>query len=367
MLRTEPSFSIYGADDDKFGVEEPTNEDLIKQKLIENKGIAAAAKTLDSQFSFGRTEMRLIEEDEDEEEVRASNRSEDPKIEIQGGGDEFEPLDSDRDVDPDMYYSKMVRKDPSNPLILRNYAQYLESKRDFAGAEEYYYRATEADPKDGEALSQYAKLVWEIHGDQIRASNYFQRAVQASPQDSNVLAAYASFLWKIDESEDEHLSNTEVDENSDLADVSVADFEDEKRPSSPSMHLAMGLGVNIDGFGDSSNEVSYIGTHLDEDYLKRMVDENPRNPLFLGNYARFLHQSKGDLNGAEEYYTRAILADPENGEMLSLNATIVWQLHRDYDRALAYFERAVEATPQDSDVLAAYAKFLWETEAEEQM
>lgn len=36
---------------------------------------------------------------------------------------------------------------------------------------------------DGEVLTQYAKLVWELNHDQDRASNYFERAAQASPQD----------------------------------------------------------------------------------------------------------------------------------------------------------------------------------------
>lgn len=68
---------------------------------------------------------------------------------------------------------------------------------------EYYSRAILADPKDGEVLSQYGKLVWELHNDQERASSYFERAVQASPEDSHVHAAYASFLWDTEE-EDEN-------------------------------------------------------------------------------------------------------------------------------------------------------------------
>ncbi|MBA0549292.1 hypothetical protein Golob_020329 [Gossypium lobatum] len=93
-----------------------------------------------------------------------------------------------------------------------------------------------------------------------------------------------------------------------------------------------------------------------------MVEENPGNPLFLGNYAQFLYQSKRDLQGAEEYYSRAILVDPKDGETLSQYAKLVWELHRDEERASSYFERAVQVSPQDSHVHAAYASFLWETE-----
>ncbi|KAL7212744.1 hypothetical protein ACSBR2_015428 [Camellia fascicularis] len=64
----------------------------------------------------------------------------------------------------------MVEENPSNPLFLRNYAQFLyQSKRDLQGAEQYYSRAVLADPADGEIISQYAKLVWELHHDQDKA------------------------------------------------------------------------------------------------------------------------------------------------------------------------------------------------------
>jgi len=59
----------------------------------------------------------------------------------------------------------------------------LQCKQDHEGAEEYYSRAILADPNDGDVLSQYGKLVWEVHHDQERASGYFERAVQASPED----------------------------------------------------------------------------------------------------------------------------------------------------------------------------------------
>ncbi|EXB46010.1 hypothetical protein L484_015870 [Morus notabilis] len=77
------------------------------------------------------------------------------------------------------------------------------TKGDLNGAEEYYSRAILADPKDGDVLSQYAKLVWELHHDQDRAASYFERAVQASPQDSHVHAAYASFLWETEDDGEE--------------------------------------------------------------------------------------------------------------------------------------------------------------------
>ncbi|KAK2999913.1 hypothetical protein RJ639_022840 [Escallonia herrerae] len=122
-----------------------------------------------------------------------------------------------------------------------------------------------------------------------------------------------------------------------------------------------GSGSGGGGRGDGGDG---DGKNLEEHY-KRLVEENPSNPLFLRNYAEFLYQSKGDLQGADEYYSRAILADPNDGEILSQYAKLVWELHHDEDRATSYFERAVQAADEDSHVHAAYANFLWGVEDDE--
>lgn len=103
----------------------------------------------------------------------------------------------------DGYYQRLLQSDPQNPLLLRNYAQYLaEAKGDHKRSEEMYERAILACPGDGEVLSQYAKLVWDVHRDQDRTENYYDQAVQAAPDDCYVLASYASFLWDAEEDDD---------------------------------------------------------------------------------------------------------------------------------------------------------------------
>ncbi|XP_058094869.1 uncharacterized protein LOC131240588 [Magnolia sinica] len=144
----------------------------------------------------------------------------------------------------------------------------------------------------------------------------------------------------------------------------------------PPLFLARGLGIDAgnpsdfmtgcrSGFQFADSSRGGDGSDV-ENHYKRMVEEDPCNPLFLRNYAQFLYQSKGDFARAEEYYSRAVLAGPGDGELLSQYAKLIWERHHDQERASSYFEQAVQSAPEDSHVLAAYASFLWETEDEEE-
>ncbi|KAJ8443968.1 hypothetical protein Cgig2_020814 [Carnegiea gigantea] len=73
---------------------------------------------------------------------------------------------------------------------------YRKMSNDLKGAEEYYARAILADPGDGQTLSRYAQVIWDLHRDEDRASSYYQRALQAAPADCEVLASHASFPWE---------------------------------------------------------------------------------------------------------------------------------------------------------------------------
>ncbi|XP_016446925.1 uncharacterized protein LOC107771972 [Nicotiana tabacum] len=102
------------------------------------------------------------------------------------------------------YYKQMLKSDPVNSLLLRNYGKYLhEVERDYVKAEECFGRAILASPGDGEVLSMYGKLVWESERDESRAKSYFDQAVQASPDDCTVLGSYAKFMWEADEDDEE--------------------------------------------------------------------------------------------------------------------------------------------------------------------
>ncbi|KAM3326901.1 hypothetical protein P3S67_002027 [Capsicum chacoense] len=387
MLPKEPSFCVYNKVD---GVDElKENQDLLRSVTIGDL-IPDIGRSSSSDFSFGKKGMGLIEEDDDNEEVEKENEKkrvfcdvnelgfeESEVVVISGFGvdgngvNSVEALDFDGNGDVEEYYKRIVKDDPFNPLFLRNYAQLLQSKGDLSGAEHHYFQATLADPKDGDTLSKYAILVWELHQDKDKATDYFERAVHAAPENSNVLAAYASFLWDTNDDDSEDDTNMQSDKNK-IEESTVSrdlDYEENNTPVSSPLHLAAGLGIGDNIVGGGS-PVGYTADISDmdvnaEEYYMRMINKNPHNPVLLRNYAKFLSQSKGDLQGAEEYYSRAILADPTDGETISHYAILTWQLHRDKYKASSYFKRAVQASPEDSDVLAAYARFLWQTEEDE--
>ncbi|KAJ9549721.1 hypothetical protein OSB04_022264 [Centaurea solstitialis] len=102
------------------------------------------------------------------------------------------------------YYQQMLKSNPSDPLILRNYGKFLhEVEGDAVKAEEYYGRAILASPGDGELLSLYGKLIWDTQRDGDRATSYFDQAANASPNDCMVMGSYAQFMWEAEDDEDE--------------------------------------------------------------------------------------------------------------------------------------------------------------------
>ncbi|KAJ7955489.1 Tetratricopeptide repeat (TPR)-like superfamily protein [Quillaja saponaria] len=364
-------------EEDHIGIQNDPQE-VLKRTITIGDSIEALGN---SELSFEKNSMSLIEEEGDDEEgglTGIQNLSfEEPAsppmylaaglgIDAAGSGgapgfNNGNHIDLSRENfdgkgDAEEYYERMLDEYPCHPLLLRNYAQLLQSKGELHRAEEYYFRATLADPDDGEIMSRYAKLVWELHHDKDRALSYFEQASQAAPKDSHVLAAYASFLWEIEDDEEDETqrtNNKNVEEYHKSKPIIVS--EDDIKVVSP-LDFAVGNGT------DGNLPVAYSGSGNIEDYYKKLIGEHPTHALFLRNYARFLIQSRGDLQKAEEYYSRAILTDPRDGKIMSEYAKLMWELYHDKEKALVYFEQAVQATPGDSHVLAAYASFLWETE-----
>ncbi|ESW30282.1 hypothetical protein PHAVU_002G140000 [Phaseolus vulgaris] len=107
----------------------------------------------------------------------------------------------------DAYYVEMLKSNPTDALLLRNYGKFLhEVEKDTTRAEEYYARAILANPRDGELLSLYGSLIWETQRDEARAKSYFDQAIHADPNDCTVLGSYAHFMWEAEEEEEEEVN-----------------------------------------------------------------------------------------------------------------------------------------------------------------
>ncbi|KAI5639553.1 hypothetical protein M9H77_00628 [Catharanthus roseus] len=121
-----------------------------------------------------------------------------------GGGGSGDELSAGDGSSIASYYEKMLRSDPTNALLLRNYGKYLhEVEKNYVKAEEFYGRAILASPGDGEVLLLYGKLIWETQRDESRTKSYFDQAVNASPDDCTILGSYAHFMWEANEDEEE--------------------------------------------------------------------------------------------------------------------------------------------------------------------
>lgn len=141
------------------------------------------------------------------EELEFSDGGGFDKLRKSGGGDNGIGNDEEKSKMA-AYYLEMLKSNPGDSLLLRNYAKFLhEVVKDTVRAEEYYGRAILASPGDGELLSLYGRLIWETQRDGDRAKSYFDQAVYASPHDCMVLGSYAQFMWEAEEEEEEEDEN----------------------------------------------------------------------------------------------------------------------------------------------------------------
>lgn len=93
-------------------------------------------------------------------------------------------------------YERAVSDEPSNSLILANFAQFLYlTQNDHKRAEHYFERAVSVEPVDAEALSRYATFLWKARNDVAAAEETYQEAIAADPGNAHHAAAYAHFLW----------------------------------------------------------------------------------------------------------------------------------------------------------------------------
>jgi tetratricopeptide (TPR) repeat protein len=94
-------------------------------------------------------------------------------------------------------YQTLLVQDPTNSLLLANYAQFLFLVlQDHSRAEHYFKRAIKTEPKDAEAVSKYARFLWLAQNDLWAAEETFLEAIAIEPTNSYYASNYANFLWE---------------------------------------------------------------------------------------------------------------------------------------------------------------------------
>ncbi|XVF24059.1 hypothetical protein REPUB_Repub13aG0094100 [Reevesia pubescens] len=95
-----------------------------------------------------------------------------------------------------LVYQMYVAEEPNNPLLLSNYAQFLQLVvKDHDRAEECFKRAIQVEPQDAEALGLYADFLWQVRNDHWEAEERYLQAVAADPENPFHASKYANFLW----------------------------------------------------------------------------------------------------------------------------------------------------------------------------
>ncbi|KAK1394288.1 Intraflagellar transport protein like [Heracleum sosnowskyi] len=96
----------------------------------------------------------------------------------------------------ELMYQTELLQEPSNALLLANYAQFLYLvAQDYDRAENYFKRASSVEPKDAEAMSKYASFLWQARKDLWAAEETYLEAISIDPTNSYYAANYAHFLW----------------------------------------------------------------------------------------------------------------------------------------------------------------------------
>ncbi|MQM21048.1 hypothetical protein Taro_054079 [Colocasia esculenta] len=96
----------------------------------------------------------------------------------------------------ELMYQQAISQDPSNAMLLCNFAQFLYVVgHDQDRAEYYFRRAVGVQPPDAEALGRYANFLWLAKNDLGAAEETYLQAIAAEPGNTVHAASYAHFLW----------------------------------------------------------------------------------------------------------------------------------------------------------------------------
>ncbi|WRX12533.1 hypothetical protein QQP08_005020 [Theobroma cacao] len=109
---------------------------------------------------------------------------------------QFRPDNHEELVKRNIVYQMCIAEEPTNPLLVVNYARFLYLvAHDHDRAEEWFKRAIQIEPPDAEALGQYADFLWKVRNDHWEAEERYLQAVAADPENPHYASKYADFLW----------------------------------------------------------------------------------------------------------------------------------------------------------------------------
>jgi tetratricopeptide (TPR) repeat protein len=96
----------------------------------------------------------------------------------------------------DEAYEKALKIEPSNALVLNNYAYYLSLRNlNLEKAEQMAKKAVELDPGNGSNQDTYGWVLFQL-GKYDDAKEWIDKAIQSGEQSAVVLEHYGDVLWK---------------------------------------------------------------------------------------------------------------------------------------------------------------------------
>jgi len=90
------------------------------------------------------------------------------------------------------------------------------------------------------------------------------------------------------------------------------------------------------------------------------IKDFPDSADLIGDFARFMEDTRKDFAEAERLHRRAIELEPQNGRQIGNYAVFLWQARKNYDEAEQLFRHALELAHKSAYHMGFYAIFLWE-------
>jgi tetratricopeptide (TPR) repeat protein len=250
-------------------------------------------------------------------------------------------------------YSKILERQPANPIVLSNMGAIHARLGNYAEAIRYYLRALESDP-DNPGIRFNLGIAYSQSGQVGLAAGQLTRVVSLDPQNRNAVLLLAD-AW---------LRAGENQRAIEVLEPRAQQFGDDRAYA-----YVLGTALVRDGQlekgqplidrifrdGDSAEAQLLLGTAhvLGRDYpaaikaFERSIQLNPKLPAAHAFYGRTLLMMGNTHKAAEAF--RAELALNANDYESHLQMGILLKQDQEYDAALTHIQRALELRPSSPD------------------